>query len=73
MICLPKNIPPNLIITSGNRGRRLLGNKGLDFRYRDCFLSNETECFLAMQEDEGIAILKEDVEGEPLYIDCLED
>ena len=78
MFCLPKNIPPNIIKTSGNTG--------LNFDYKSCQLPEETQCALVLEENTDVYLVREEIinfdgldvflsasEDSLLYVDCLSE
>lgn len=68
MFCLPKNIPPNILKTSGNTG--------LNFNPLDCYLPEEPQCSLILEENSDVYIIREetiDQSGTETYLDIRED
>ena len=78
MFCLPKNIPPNILKTSGNTG--------LNFDYTSCSLPERTQCALVLEENVDVYLVREETvntEGldvflsaskdSLLYVDCLSE
>lgn len=78
MFCLPKNIPSNIIKTSGNTG--------LNFDHLSCKLPEEIQCALVLEENNAVYLIREDAnngsdediflnasEDSLLYIDCLSE
>lgn len=56
MICLPKNIPSNLLPASGNRG--------VNFFKAGCNFPDEELCSLVTEENSEIFLLKEESEND---------
>ena len=68
MFCLPKNIPPNILKTSGNTG--------LNFNPNDCYLPEDPQCSLILEENVDVYIIREetiDQSGTETYLDIGED
>lgn len=65
MLCLPKNIPGDLALASGNRG--------VKFFKSGCDLPDQEKCFIVLEENSDFVILKEESDElitEPIYVFC---
>ena len=67
MYCFPKNIPPNLSTTSGNRGA--------SFYYKECFLIEAALCAITIQERDDMFIALEEAifDDDLILVECLND
>lgn len=67
MSCLIKNIPPDFMIASGNRGT--------GFPYNQCDLPAEEICYLAVDDENNnndeIKIELDQENGEPVVLRCI--